>query len=191
MDESRNHLAYNCELADIDAVIVDESRFVQTLMRTILLPLRFKRIRFYNTAKDALDDILHDPPNLLITDWRVVDSAGRPLAKVLRHKQMGSAACMPILVTMAHPTRRDAEKAFRYGVQAILAKPFSQNALQKRIQWILKDRRPMTLASEHFIIEGLTAVLCEKLGVSRSQQDYKVISDEEADKKLQVQVQAA
>ncbi len=143
MEDTKNHRAIIQSLEDLDVVVVDDLRFTQMMMRTILLPLRLKRLRFYDTVESALKDMRDDPPNLLITDWRIQDKSGRRLVKALRDKHKEMAAKLPLLVTMSNPTRTEAEEALRCGAKAVIAKPFSQNSLQKRVQWIAKENREL------------------------------------------------
>lgn len=179
MQDMKNHLAFNRTIEDLDVAVVDDSKFQQQITRAMLQPLRLKRLRFYDTAKEAFTNIRHDPPHLLLMDWRLEDMPGRKLITALRHQKLGLAAFVPVFVTMANPTRSEAEEAFRCGAQAVIAKPFSLSLLQRRLQWVVKDARPLKLSGQHFVIDGVNTILSEKTEVKRDTQEYKTISDEE------------
>lgn len=167
-EEAKNHLAYNLSLEQLEVVVVDDSRLNQTITRTFLQSMRMRRMRFYEDAAQAMREMVDDTPHLLIASWQVKDVPGQRLLKLLRNKRMGSLALLPVLITMATPTRREAEKAYRYGAQAIIAKPFSLMGLQKRIQWILEDSRTLSLEGETYTIDGvhkhLAAIRDKQLG---------------------------
>jgi hypothetical protein len=67
---------------------------------------------------------------------------------------MGRLACISAIVTISNPTKLDARNAMRCGAHAVVTRPFSQQALHRRVQWVLQDARKMQLAGEQFIIEG-------------------------------------
>lgn len=190
MEESQNHLAYNKSVELLDVVVLDESRAMQAITRTILQPLRLRRLRFFDHPDQALCDIHADPPNLMIADWRMSGTSGSKLLKSLRAKQSGHLACLPVLITISHSTRREVELAFRNGAHAVLAKPFSPNSMQRRIQWIVQDARPMKLAGESFIIEGVKEALDERQESLAGDHTYKEVSTETPQPAAEIPAQA-
>ncbi|MES2906811.1 MAG: response regulator [Pseudomonadota bacterium] len=177
MEDSQNHLAYNKSIESLDVVVLDESRAMQAITRTILQPLRLRRLRFFDNAEQALRDIHDEPPNLMIADWRMRLMPGPKLLKELRSKQSGPIACMPVLMTISGPTRREVELAYRYGAQAVIAKPFSPNAMQRRIQWLLQDARLMRLIDETYVIDGVKETLDERMEAMASENTYTEKTD--------------
>lgn len=155
MAEFKNHLSYKRALDEMYIAVVDDLKFTQMIIRTILQPLRLKKLRFYETAEAALQEMKLDAPCMLIADWRIQDTAGAKLLELVRRADMGRLACTSVIVTLENPTRHDAECAFKLGAHAIVTKPFSLQSLQRRVQWVIRDTRKLHLHNDHLVIEGI------------------------------------
>jgi DNA-binding response OmpR family regulator len=158
-DTAPRHAAYGAALEELNIVVIDPSRTMQTILRSMLQQLRPKRIRIYDAATDALRDMLLEPPSLVLTDWRMEPISGHRLLKVLRHKSMAPLCFVPIIVVTGQATRSSVESAFRTGSHAVLVKPIAPTALRQRIEWILHDDRTFALAGENWVIAGVADVL--------------------------------
>ncbi len=146
-----HHTAYNLDFEQLDVVIVEDSKPMQTVLRTILMPLRLFRTRVFDSADEALQAMLSEPPHIVITDWRMRPTSGYQLLKAMRQRQLEPLCFVPVVFVTAHATRPLIEKAIRAGAHHLLAKPLSPARLHECIRWIMQDDRG-------FIVDGSDAI---------------------------------
>ncbi len=138
-----HHLAYGLAPQSLDIAVVEDSKPMQTVLRSILATMRPARIRVYDSAEAALSSMLQDPPNLIITDWRLGKISGYGLLRMIRQQHMQPLCLVPVIFVTAHATRMHVEKALRGGAQHLLVKPIAPARLQQCISWVLNDAREM------------------------------------------------
>jgi two-component system, OmpR family, phosphate regulon response regulator PhoB len=155
----QRNTAYGMTAEDLDIVVVDPSRTMQTLIRSMIMPLRPKRLRFHDSASEALHDMIAEPPSLVFTEWRMRPMSGLRLVSVMRNATVDSLCRVPIVVVTGDATRRNVETALRSGAQAVLAKPLSSCDLRKRIEFVLADERPFERVGDAYVISGVSAQL--------------------------------
>lgn len=157
----RKHAAYSMPMEALDIVVVEDSKHMQTIFRSVLTAMRVGRIRIYDSPVSALDAMLAEPPNLILTDWKMEPLSGFQMLRLIRHKRMAPLCFVPILFVTAHGTRELVEKVLRAGAHHLLAKPISPSSLLKRLEWIVRDGRELELdeATGFYRIAGVDAAL--------------------------------
>ncbi|MBB4302646.1 two-component system chemotaxis response regulator CheY [Rhodobium orientis] len=151
-----HHTAFRRPPEDLDVIIVEDSKPMQTVLRSILMPLRFARTRVFDSADVALQAMLNEPPSLLITDWRMRPTSGFQLLRAIRHEQMAPLCYVPVIFVTAHATRPLVEKAMRAGAHHLLAKPVSPARMHECIAWVIRDSRELHAAEDGSVgIEGV------------------------------------
>ncbi len=60
----------------LDIVVVEDSKPMQMILRSMLAGLQVRRIRVFENGKAALAAMLRDPPTLIITDLRMPGMSG-------------------------------------------------------------------------------------------------------------------
>ncbi len=146
----KHHAAYGLSIEEIDAVVVEDSRPMQTILRSILLSFKVARVRVFDSVDDAMEACLAEPPNVILTDWRMAPTSGFQFLRMTRHRHMEPLCYVPILFITAHGTRSLVDKALRAGAHHVLVKPVSPSTLFKRLQWLVSDDRPMILENTGF-----------------------------------------
>ncbi|SON55414.1 Chemotaxis protein CheY [Hartmannibacter diazotrophicus] len=160
--------SYGLPAEILDVIVVDDSKPMQLMIRSMLHNIHPRRVRCFDTAEEALDAMLVEPPNLIITDWQLSGMSGYQLLRTIRLKQMAPLSFVPLLVVSSNATRRSVERAFRAGASHFLVKPLSAACLSKWINRVLKDKREFVLSDTgHYVIEGVA----EALAVHRGRQD--------------------
>ncbi|TYC58549.1 response regulator [Rhodobacterales bacterium] len=163
----KHHAAFGLSLEDIDAVVVEDSKPMQTILRSILLSFKVARVRVFDSVDEALEASLAEPPNVILTDWRMEPTSGYQLLRLVRHRHMEPLCYVPILFITAHGTRPLVDKALRAGAHHVLVKPLSPSTLLKRLRWLVNDDRPMILENSGFYniygIQKAMDVQAEKL----------------------------
>ena len=146
----KHHAAYGLGLEDLDAVVVEDSKPMQTILRSILLSFKVARVRVFDSVDEALQSMLAEPPNVILTDWRMAPTSGYQLLRLVRHRHMEPLCYVPILFITAHGTRPLVDKALRAGAHHILVKPVAPATLHDRLRWLVNDERPMVLEQSGF-----------------------------------------
>ncbi|MXN64535.1 response regulator [Stappia sp. GBMRC 2046] len=143
-------------MEDLDVVVIDDARPMQTILRSTLQSFRVQRIRTFDGAEEALDAMQIDPPNLVLTDWYMKPMSGLHLLQRIRRRKMAPLCFLPILFVTAHGTRTVVEKALRGGAQNVLIKPVAPSTLYQRLQWTLRDHREFELLDDgRYVIGGM------------------------------------
>lgn len=159
----KHHAAFGLAMEDIDAVVVEDSKPMQTILRSILLSLKVARVRVFDSVDDALEASLAEPPNVILTDWRMEPTSGYQFLRLVRHRHMEPLCYVPILFITAHGTRPLVDKALRAGAHHVLVKPVSPSTLYKRLRWLLSDDRPIILEHSGFYnIYGIQRAMDEQ-----------------------------
>lgn len=157
------HYAYGLDMDDLDVVVVDDSKPMQAILRSTLLSFRVRRVRTFDTAHAALEMMRLDPPNFVITDWRMKPMSGLALLRTLRQRKMAPLCFLPVVVCTAHGTRTLIDRVLRDGAQHVVAKPLSPSGLYDRLMWTLRDGRQLVMGDDgRYVIEGVADTLDEK-----------------------------
>ncbi len=156
-----NHTAHNLPLGALDIMVVDDSKPMQGIYRSIFSGMGIKRYRIYSGAERAMNAMLSEPPNVLVTDWRMEPTSGAKFIRTLRLKQMDPLCFLPIVVISAYATRSVVEQAYRIGANSFLLKPLSPEIMLKRLIWLTEDSRQFTLDSDRYVIDGVEERLRE------------------------------
>lgn len=150
------HIAYGRKIEDLDVVVIDDARPMQTILRSTLQSFRVQRVRTFDSAEEALDAMQIDPPNMVLTDWYMKPMSGLHLLQRIRRRKMSPLCFLPVLFITAHGTRTVVEKALRAGAQNVLIKPLAPSALYQRLQWTLRDHREFELLDDgRYVIGGM------------------------------------
>lgn len=139
------HAAFGCTMSDLDVVVVEDSKPMQLILRSMFNAAKIARLRVYDNAGSALEAMLTEPPKMLITDWNMSPINGYQLIKTLRSPRMRPLCFVPVIVITAHATHRAIEKLVRAGAHHVVVKPFSPTQLLDRVAAICEDARPMAV----------------------------------------------
>lgn len=161
MSDIRINRAQGVALEDLDVVVVDDSKPMQTIVRSMLNAARVHRVRTFDDAGEAYRAMLVEPPHILITDWNLPDMDGLSLVRSLRDPRSGPLASVPVILITGHATRRLVETAIGSGIHFVLAKPLSPSNVMKRVMAVIADRRRFVLAADrgHYVLEGADELL--------------------------------
>lgn len=118
-------------------LIVDDSPETTRLLRTILLPEKF-RVAICNEARQALKAMAQERPDLVILDICMPGIDGWELCRQIREK----GYTMPILVLTVLGEAQDVERTYRCGASAHMSKPFAVGDLLDRVRSLMAAERP-------------------------------------------------
>ena len=161
MQMDRPHAAFGRTFDQLDVVVIDDAKPMQTILRSMLNSFRVMRVRTFDNPRQAMQSMVVDPPNLVITDWHMAPVDGIALIHTMRAERMGDLALVPTIIVTADPTRRLVEASVRVSAHAVLAKPLAPSTLQKRIESIIADGRMFHLqeTTGEWMLRGTEEVL--------------------------------
>lgn len=151
-----HHASYAVPNEHLDVVVIDDSKTMQGILRSMLNAMKVKRVRLFDSTETALHSMLNEPPNLILCEWRGNLVSGHQLLRMVRARFMEPLCYVPIVILTSTPTRAIIDKAMGAGANLIVVKPISPAVLQERIAWLQRDRRELVLGPKGaFEIEGI------------------------------------
>jgi two-component system chemotaxis response regulator CheY len=182
----RMNRAQGKALTDLDVVVVDDSKPIQAIVRTILIASRVARVRTFDSAMAAFDAMTVEPPHILLTDWMMPGLDGLALVRRMRGPRAGALATVPTILLTAHAKRALIEQAIDCGVHYVLVKPLSPANVMKRIEAVIADQRQFVWdeGAGIFALEDRT----QRLGETRARRawtDYRLAEVEQRYKRSQ------
>lgn len=183
----KNHTAYGLSMEDLDIVVVDDSRPMQSILRSILLSFKVARVRVFDSVDEALNAMVAEPPNMILTDWRMAPTSGYQLLRLIRHRHMEPLCYVPLLFVTAHGTRALVDRALRSGAHHLVVKPVSPSTLFNRLRWLMEDNRPMILEHSGFYnIQGINQAIDSQKERGKTLFQAKTIHDRSAHRLVKV-----
>ncbi|HEY1720027.1 MAG TPA: response regulator [Magnetospirillaceae bacterium] len=123
----------------IRILVVDDQDAALELMRDFLRQFGFRNIEMANSAITALQKLreFKGDVGLILSDWNMHSVSGLQLLQAIR-KEPGYDKTPFIMIT-GEASRDRIEAALKAGVTSYIAKPFSLDALKKRLVGILGE----------------------------------------------------
>ena len=138
------------DLRELRVLVVDDDKFMLTLVRSILQNLGIRFITESTGVEEAFDRFQSDPPDLVITDWQMEPRDGLELVRLIRKAKDSPNHYTPIILLSGYMEKERVKQARDAGVHEIVAKPVSIDALKKRIVSIVRNPRPFVLSDTYF-----------------------------------------
>lgn len=124
-------------------LFVSGNPFVAGLARTMLRDTGFSAFREASSVALAHEMLRREPFDAVICDWHMVDGSCIDLLRRLRDGTMGRVAMIPVIVMHGGASRREVVATARAGANDVLVKPFSQNALERKVLTALIEKRAL------------------------------------------------
>lgn len=170
-----HHAAFALPPEFLDIVVVEDSKPMQTVLRTMISGLRVRRVRVFDDARQAVEAMLADPPNLIVTDWKLPKVSGFRFLKMIRMPAMAPLCTVPAIVVTAHATQRVVDRAMAAGAHIVCVKPLSPATLIDRITWLVGDPRHMVIGPEGtYVVEGVPERVAMRRLRSEALQQFRV-----------------
>lgn len=151
-----HHATYAVPNELLDVAVIDDSKTMQGIIRSMLNAMKVRRVRLFDSTEAALHAMLHEPPNLIICEWKAGLVSGHQLLRMVRARFMEPLCYVPVIILTATPTRAIIDKAMGAGANLIVVKPISPAVMQERIGWLQRDQRQLVLGPRgSFEIEGV------------------------------------
>ncbi|MBO3744625.1 response regulator transcription factor [Streptosporangiaceae bacterium NEAU-GS5] len=116
-------------------LVVEDDEFVRSAMIRDLTG-RDHAVRSAGRALDALRDIAHFPPDVVVLDLGLPDLDGAEALKMLR-----AISDVPVIVATARDDESEIVRLLRAGADDYVVKPFSGDHLNARLEAVLRRAR--------------------------------------------------
>ena len=121
---------------NIRIMIVDDFAGMRTILKHTLHLLGYDRIIEAKGGQDALMKLKAEPCSLIISDWSMPNMTGLEFLSAL--KEDPELKQVPFLMITAKSERSNVIEAAHAGVAHYMIKPFSAEALQQKLEAILR-----------------------------------------------------
>ncbi len=150
-----HHTSFGKDISQLDVVLVEQSKPTQAILRGILGTLKLGRVRVYDSPKEALPNLISDPPDMVLSGWEMKPVSGFQLLKLMRSGRIPELINVPLVFITAYGTRALVTRAMEAGAHHLLVTPISSASLKKSLDSICKDRRQFVRNRDGgFIIDG-------------------------------------
>jgi two-component system, chemotaxis family, chemotaxis protein CheY len=137
-------------LSNIKFLIVEDNKFMQTVVRRILAALGSRDVRECDDGADALKIMKTFPADIVITDWAMDPIDGIELTQMIRTTSDSPNPYIPIIMLTAYSEMNRIVEARDSGVNEFVVKPISVKTLLSRIQAVIEKPRPFIRTNKFF-----------------------------------------
>jgi CheY-like chemotaxis protein len=115
----------------LTAIVVDSNSTMNTIIKSMLIEIGFKRIITAENGIVALDLLKRHSADLIISDWEMPKMNGLKFLQTIRKRCDFTDTPFIMLTTNVDP--HDVKQAILSGVSEYLLKPFTSNSLKEKI----------------------------------------------------------
>lgn len=127
--------------ANLRVLVVDDNAALRGLLRVSLQAFGCHRVVEAACANRAMEILRTEHVDLLITDWKMKPRDGIDLVRELRDPMRSPAPYLPVVMLTAYSDAGRIREARNAGVNEFLIKPFTADALARRLRDVLTDSR--------------------------------------------------
>ena len=130
------------DFGDYRYLLVDDSRHMRQLLRSIISSAGGRSFADATDGTEALKTLPEFKANIILTDFKMLPMDGLEMVTALRAATTDQFdPFTPVILITAHTEFETIVKARDAGVNEVLAKPVSQEALLRRIQAVVQNPR--------------------------------------------------
>lgn len=152
-------------ISDLSIFLVEPSSTQQQIISKYLQDFGITHINLYKNAQDALNDLISEEPDLVISSMHMEDMSGTELVQKMREGE--ATMDIPFMLISSETSFRYLDPIRQAGVIAILPKPFQAEqllaALRNTIDFILPDE----LDSQDYDNEELEVLVVDDSSTAR------------------------
>lgn len=138
------------DLSQIRFLLIDPNPLSIELTQDVLVMMGARQIRKCARSDRALEALRNDPFDIVITEWNTEPMNGLELIEFIRTSPNSPNRLMPILLMTARSEQEYVLQARDRGMTEFLAKPFTVEALHRRLVSIVAYPRPFIDAERYF-----------------------------------------
>lgn len=117
-------------------LVVDDSPTMRRIVINALKTFGYSELTEAEDGQDALNKLLSDPVDFVITDWNMPNMTGLELTKAIRSND--ALKHLPILMVTTRGLKQDIIEALQAKVNNYVVKPFTPQVLKEKLDAVLK-----------------------------------------------------
>jgi two-component system, chemotaxis family, chemotaxis protein CheY len=134
----------------ITILIVDDNSHMRKIVRSMLHGIGVKWIYEVDDGRAALQIMLSQAVDVIITDLSMPGINGIELIKLLRDERTSPNPCVPIIVLSGHSSLQHVVEARDAGGNEFLAKPVTAQGLVDRLRALVEAPREFVRTKNYF-----------------------------------------
>jgi DNA-binding NarL/FixJ family response regulator len=128
-------------VADIRALVLDDNRNFQNLLRMLLRQLGFRRIELFGEPSEAERQVREHAFDLAFVDYSMPKVNGIDWVRSVHQSGGPANPDMATVMVTGHGGRKLVEEAVAAGIDGFLLKPLSSERLERHVATVLGRRR--------------------------------------------------
>lgn len=137
-------------LENVTVLVVDDSRVMRDLMKTILHGIGVRTIFEASNGAEGLEVFRDCKPDIIFADWMMEPIDGAEFVQFIRKSSDSPNRHVPIIMLTGHTEAPRIRKARDLGATEFLAKPVSTRAVAERIEAVIHRPRPFVRTSTFY-----------------------------------------
>ena len=138
------------DLSQIRFLLIDPNPLSIELTQDVLVMMGARQILKRARTDLALEALRSDPYDIVITEWNTAPMSGLEFIEYVRTSPSSPNRLMPVLLMTARSEQEYVLQARDRGMTEFLAKPFTVEALYRRLVSIIAYPRPFIDAERYF-----------------------------------------
>ena len=138
------------DLRELKILVIDDSRDMQLIIKSILHELGVKYVRIVSDAALGFQELQGFPADLIIVDWHMEPLDGLDFVRLVRNAKDSRNPYVPIIMLTGFTEHRRVAEARDAGVNEYLAKPVSVQSVASRITSIINNPRAFIKTKKYF-----------------------------------------
>lgn len=137
-------------LKHISVLVVDDCNFARRVSVRVLECFGARDVREAFDGDDAIDQIIADKPDIVLTDWVMSPKNGLDLTRWVRTGHNSPDPYLPVIMMSSYSDLERVREARDAGANEFLVKPMAPIDLMKRIQSVVEKPRPFIRTDAYF-----------------------------------------
>lgn len=134
----------------MSVLLVDDNRYMITLIAEILLGLGIRNVAKFTNSADAFKELGLVPMDLIICDHAMDLLSGIEFVQMLRTSKDSPNPFVPVIMVSGYGDKGTVTSARDAGVSEFLIKPISANSLYMRVLQVINKPRPFVRTQTYF-----------------------------------------
>lgn len=131
---------------NLSILVVEDNPHMRQLIVQVLYAMGVGRVHQSDNGPRAIQLTYSEKPDIIITDWMMEPMDGLELTKRIRDDDKNPCRLSPVILMTGYSAHTRVTRARDLGVTEFLVKPFTAEALAKRIAHVINQPRDFIAA---------------------------------------------
>jgi len=122
----------------LKVLVVDDMMSMRNIVKRALVSIGYRDIHDASNGEEALEKLKSGGFGLVLLDWNMPVMSGIELLRIIRADS--ALQTLPVLMITAEAKMENIMEAIQAGVSDYLVKPFSEQALQEKLEKIFQKK---------------------------------------------------